>query len=115
MKEAILEATIKIDTERIIDDIDPKIYGVFMEPIGFNRNGVTGNTMYGPVYNPDSPLANDHGFNTAYIDAAKELRLNNMRWPGRMGLDPKTNDLSARNWHGVSTSLIRWVQMNGFS
>jgi len=30
-------ATIKIDVNRKISDIDPKIYGVFMEPIhGFN-------------------------------------------------------------------------------
>jgi alpha-N-arabinofuranosidase len=29
-------ATIKIDVDRTIGEIDPKIYGVFMEPIHFN-------------------------------------------------------------------------------
>ena len=35
-------ATIKIDVDRKISDIDPKIYGVFMEPIHFNgrTNGI---------------------------------------------------------------------------
>ena len=30
------KATIKIDIDRNISEIDPKIYGVFMEPIHFN-------------------------------------------------------------------------------
>ncbi len=29
-------ASIKIDVERVIGEIDPKIYGVFMEPINFS-------------------------------------------------------------------------------
>ncbi len=35
-------ATIKIDVNRPIAEIDPKIYGVFMEPIHFNgtQNGL---------------------------------------------------------------------------
>ncbi len=76
------EAVIKIDTDRIIDDIDPRIYGIFMEPIGINREGSVRNTLYGPVYDPDSPQANEDGFIIEYIEAAKELRLTNMRWPG---------------------------------
>ena len=43
------QATIKIDIDRIIGEIDPKIYGVFMEPIGYQRGEVSGNTMYGPL------------------------------------------------------------------
>jgi alpha-N-arabinofuranosidase len=126
MEEPLRDAVIKIDTERVIDDIDPRIYGVFMEPIGFNRNGVSGNTMYGPVYNPDSPLANADGFNTAYIEAAKELRLNNMRWPGgnftanyhwQDGIGPKDKRPVRRElaW-GVNESnqvgTDEWVQLN---
>jgi alpha-N-arabinofuranosidase len=48
------QATIKIDVERVIGEIDPKIYGVFMEPIGFNRGEVSGNTLYGTLYDPES-------------------------------------------------------------
>lgn len=68
------EATIKVDISREIGDIDRNIYGVFMEPIR--------NTMDGLLYDPQHPLANDDGFRTDYIEAARELELTNMRWPG---------------------------------
>ena len=51
-------ATIKIDVDRTISEIDPNIYGVFMEPIHFNgaRMGLSDtadfNTMYGNLYDP---------------------------------------------------------------
>ena len=81
-------AKIKIDVERTISEIDPKIYGVFMEPIQFNgrRLGLPDttsfNTLYGNLYDPSSPLANEDGFRKDYIDAMKELKVSNMRWPG---------------------------------
>jgi alpha-N-arabinofuranosidase len=68
------QATIKVDTSRVVGDIDRNIYGVFMEPIR--------TTMDGLLYNPEHPLANDDGFRTDYIEAARELELTNMRWPG---------------------------------
>lgn len=68
------EAIIKVDILREIGDIDRNIYGVFMEPIR--------TTMDGLLYDPEHPLANEDGFRKDYIDAAKELELTNMRWPG---------------------------------
>jgi alpha-L-arabinofuranosidase len=68
------QATIKIDILRQIGEIDRNIYGVFMEPIR--------NSMDGILYDPGHPLANDDGFRTDYIEAARELQLTNMRWPG---------------------------------
>jgi len=91
-------ATIKIDVDRVISEIDPKIYGVFMEPIHFNgrRMGlpdtVNFNTLYGTLYDPTSPLADENGFRKDYIDAMRELKITNMRWPGGnflMGYDWK--------------------------
>jgi alpha-N-arabinofuranosidase len=80
-------ARITIDTARVIGAIDPKIYGIFMEPTQFNpkRFGVNEparNTMYGTLYNPGSPFANKDGFDSRYIEAAKELKITNIRWPG---------------------------------
>src|SRR6476620_12665776 len=80
-------AKIKIDVERTIGEIDPKIYGVFMEPIQISgRRGLPDsprlNTLYGTLYDPASPLANEDGFRKDYIEAIKELRISNMRWPG---------------------------------
>ena len=82
------DAKIKIDIDRTIGEIDPKIYGVFMEPINFSgrRMGLPDtaifSTLYGALYDPSSPLANENGFRKDYIDAMKELRITNMRWPG---------------------------------
>lgn len=73
------DALIRFDKERIVGEIDPNIYGVFMEPIG-RRDG--SNIVYGPLYDPESPYANEDGFNTRIIDAMRELKIPNMRWPG---------------------------------
>ena len=89
-------ATIKIDVNRKISDIDPKIYGVFMEPIHLMEEEASGfsmvSTIYGNLYDPSSPLADADGFRKDYIDAMKELKVTNMRWPGGnflMGYDWK--------------------------
>lgn len=69
-------AKIKIDIERTIGEIDPKIYGVFMEPMHFTgrRLGLPDtvhfNALYGNLYDPSSPFANEDGFRKDYIDAA---------------------------------------------
>jgi alpha-L-arabinofuranosidase len=81
-------AKIKIDIDRTIGQIDPRIYGVFMEPIQFSgrRMGLPDttsfNTLYGNLYDPSSPLADENGFRKDYIEAMKELQVPNMRWPG---------------------------------
>lgn len=80
-------ARIAVDTARVIGAIDPKIYGMFMEPIQFNPkrfglNEPPRNTLYGTLYNPGSPFANKDGFDTRYIEAARELKITNIRWPG---------------------------------
>lgn len=65
---AAQNATIKIDIERNIGEIDPRIYGVFMEPIQFSGkrfglpDSVQFNTLYGTLYDPSSPLADENGF-----------------------------------------------------
>jgi len=45
-------AKIKIDIERIIGEIDPKIYGVFMEPIHFSgrRMGLPDTVDFNTLY-----------------------------------------------------------------
>jgi alpha-N-arabinofuranosidase len=68
------DATIKIDVRRELGDVDRNLYGVFMEPIRRSMDGL--------LYDPDHPLANQDGFRTDYIEAAHELQLTNMRWPG---------------------------------
>lgn len=125
-------ATIKIDVDRTIGNIDPKIYGVFMEPIHFNGrrmglpDSVDFNTLYGNLYDPSSPLADENGFRKDYIDAMKELKATNMRWPGgnflmgydwKDGIGPKDQRPTRINlaWGGVDNNHVgtdEWIQLN---
>ncbi len=125
-------AKIKIDVTRTVGEIDPRIYGVFMEPIHFNgrRMGlpdtVNFNTLYGNLYDPSSPLADGNGFRKDYIDAMRELKITNMRWPGgnflmgydwRDGIGPKDQRPARINlaWGGVDNNHVgtdEWMQLN---
>jgi alpha-N-arabinofuranosidase len=105
-------AKIKIDVDRTIAEIDPKIYGVFMEPIHFSgrRMGlpdtVSFNTLYGNLYDPSSPLADENGFRKDYIEAMRELKISNMRWPGG-------NFVMGYNWlDGIGPRVQRPVRIN---
>lgn len=125
-------ATIRIDVGRVISDIDPKIYGVFMEPIHLNgrRLGlpdtVEFNTLYGTLYDPKSTLADENGFRKDYIDAMRELKITNMRWPGgnflmgydwKDGIGPKDQRPTRINlaWGGPETNQVgtdEWMALN---
>jgi alpha-L-arabinofuranosidase len=105
-------AKIKLDISREIGDIDPKIYGVFMEPIHFSGkmlglpDTVSFNTLYGNLYDPSSKLADVNGFRRDYIEAMKELKITNMRWPGG-------NYVSGYNWQdGIGPKDKRPVRIN---
>jgi len=124
--------TIKIDVDRVIGDIDPKIYGVFMEPIHFNGrrmglpDSVDFNTLYGNLYDPSSPLADENGFRLDYINAMKELKITNMRWPGgnfvmgynwKDGIGPKDQRPTRINlaWGGIDNNHVgtdEWIALN---
>ncbi|HTR80219.1 MAG TPA: alpha-N-arabinofuranosidase, partial [Bacteroidota bacterium] len=125
-------AKITIDVTRTVGEIDPKIYGVFMEPIHFDgrRMGlpdtVSFNTMYGNLYDPSSPLADENGFRKDYIDAMKELEVADMRWPGgnfamgynwQDGIGPKEQRPVRINlaWGGVDNNHVgtdEWIALN---
>jgi len=125
-------ARIRIDPDRVIGDIDPKIYGVFMEPIQFSgrRMGLPDsmkfNTLYGTLYDPSSPLADENGFKKNYIEAMRELKITNMRWPGgnyvaaynwQDGIGPKEQRPVRKDlaWGGIDNNHVgtdEWVQLN---
>jgi len=69
-----MKAIIKIDLDRKIGAIDPKIYGQFMS----RRPGVTD----GGIYDPDNPLSDERGFRKDVFKAIKKLRPTIIRWPG---------------------------------
>jgi alpha-N-arabinofuranosidase len=76
-------AVIKIDLDKKIADVDPNIYGGFLEPIR--------TVVYGSIYDPKSALADENGFRKDFIQLVKELHIPVVRWPGG-------NYVSGYNW-----------------
>jgi alpha-N-arabinofuranosidase len=70
----ILAATVTINTERVGGDIDPKLYGNFIEHLG--------RCIYGGIFEEGSPLSDSNGFRRDVLDAVKKLNVPILRWPG---------------------------------
>src|SRR5215475_15097034 len=73
-QEGPFSARIKIDTERVIGDIDQKIYGNFIEHLG--------RCIDGGVFDEGSSLSDSNGFRRDVLEAARELNVTQLRWPG---------------------------------
>lgn len=69
-----LQARVKIDTERVIGEIDPKIYGNFLEHLG--------RCIQGGAFEEGSPLSDANGYRRDVLKAAKDLHVTLLRWPG---------------------------------
>jgi alpha-N-arabinofuranosidase len=69
-----LKARVKIDSERVIGAIDPKLYGNFAEHLG--------RCIEGGIFDEKSPLADADGFRKDVFEAAKNLNVTLLRWPG---------------------------------
>jgi len=67
-------ARIKIDTDRAISQIDPKLYGNFVEHLG--------RCVDGGVFQEGSKLSDADGYRTDVIEAVKGLKVGLLRWPG---------------------------------
>jgi alpha-N-arabinofuranosidase len=90
-------ARIKIDFDRKIGTIDRNIYGNFIEHLG--------RCIYGGVYDEGSPLSDDDGFRKDVLEAARNMHISLLRWPGgnfssgyswKDGIGPK--DARPRRW-----------------
>jgi alpha-N-arabinofuranosidase len=69
-----LNARIKVDTERVIGDIDPLLYGNFIEHLG--------RCIDGGVFQEKSRLSDARGYRRDVLDAARKLKVSILRWPG---------------------------------
>ena len=81
--EAEQTAVIKVDLDRKIGKVDPNIYGAFVEPIR--------TVVYGSIYDPKSPLADENGLRKDFVQLIKDLHIPVVRWPGG-------NYVSGYNW-----------------
>src|SRR5204862_2914610 len=73
-QQSQLRARVKIETERVIGDIAPQIYGNFIEHLG--------RCIDGGIFEEKSPLADANGFRKDVFDAVRKLNVTNLRWPG---------------------------------
>ena len=67
-------ARIKIDPDRIIGAIDPKLYGNFAEHLG--------RCIEGGIFEEGSPLSDAQGYRKDVMEAVKNLHVTLLRWPG---------------------------------
>src|SRR5512137_1509412 len=102
-----MKNTIRIDLERTIAPIDRNLFGGFAEHLG--------RCIYGGIYEPGSPLADEHGFRKDVLAALRRLRMPVIRYPGgnfvsgyrwRDGVGP-AGERPARTdlaWHDLETN-----------
>jgi len=77
------KATITLHRKLRIGEVDNRLYGSFIEHLG--------RAIYGGIYEPDHPTADEDGFRRDVIDLVKELQVPIVRYPGG-------NFVSGYNW-----------------
>jgi len=89
----LLHAKMVLDRNFIISKTDPRIFGSFIEHIG--------RAVYGGIYEPDHPEADEMGFRRDVIEMVKQLNVPIIRYPGG-------NFVSGYNWEdGVGPREVR--------
>ncbi|WP_413381383.1 alpha-N-arabinofuranosidase [Alkalihalobacillus sp. 1P02AB] len=79
----LLKAKMVVDKDFRISEIDERIYGSFIEHLG--------RAVYGGIYDPEHPDADQNGFRADVIHLVKELNIPIIRYPGG-------NMVSGYNW-----------------
>ncbi|MBQ2915870.1 MAG: alpha-N-arabinofuranosidase [Clostridia bacterium] len=92
-----MKAKITANKKFIIGNIDNRIYGSFIEHLG--------RAVYGGIYEPAHPSADDQGFRQDVIDLVKKLNVPIIRYPGG-------NFVSGYNWEdGIGDKTKRPKRM----
>lgn len=90
---------LKLNENRTLSSVDPMIYGQFIEH--FHRQ------IYGGVYDPQHPSADEDGFRTDVLEAMKKIRVPILRWPGgcfvsayhwKYGVGPNRTPMFDKAW-----------------
>lgn len=78
-----MKAKLKLNRDYVVSKIDERIYGSFIEHLG--------RAVYGGIYEPEHPQADDMGFRKDVLDLVRELKVPIVRYPGG-------NFVSGYNW-----------------
>ncbi|RIX59613.1 alpha-N-arabinofuranosidase [Paenibacillus nanensis] len=77
------KSTMLIDKNFTVSEVDPRLYGSFIEHLG--------RAVYGGIYDPGHPTADENGFRQDAVEAIKALNVPIIRYPGG-------NFVSGYNW-----------------
>lgn len=77
------KARIIVDKDFRIGEVDPRIYGSFIEHMG--------RAVYGGIYDPGHPTADENGFRGDVLELVRDLQVPFVRYPGG-------NFVSGYNW-----------------
>lgn len=78
-----IQSKVMVDKNFVVADVDKRIYGSFIEHLG--------RAVYGGIYEPGHPSADEQGFRRDVIEAVKALQVPIIRYPGG-------NFVSGYNW-----------------
>ncbi|RUS46641.1 alpha-N-arabinofuranosidase [Cohnella sp. AR92] len=67
-------ARIKVEKEFRVGEVDPRLYGSFIEHLG--------RAVYGGIYEPGHPSADEEGFRTDVLELVRGLQVPIVRYPG---------------------------------
>jgi alpha-N-arabinofuranosidase len=115
-------AKLRLDKHFTIAPVDRRLFGVFIEPIR--------TIVYGSIYNPVHPNADEHGFRKDVIALMRELGPSAIRYPGgnyisnyhwQDGIGPKENRPTRydKAWYAVDNNHMGideytdWIQKIG--
>jgi alpha-L-arabinofuranosidase len=79
----VLTVKVLLDRDAIIGTTDPRLFGAFVEHLG--------RCVYGGIFEPGHPLADERGFRRDVLELVRELGPTIMRYPGG-------NFVSGYNW-----------------
>lgn len=78
-----MKSTMIVDKDFKLAEVDPRVYGSFIEHLG--------RAVYGGIYEPGHPTADENGFRRDALEAIKKLNVPIIRYPGG-------NFVSGYNW-----------------
>ena len=92
-----------------VADVPPRLFGSFVEHLG--------RCVYGGIYEPSHPTADENGFRQDVLDLVKELGVTCVRYPGgnfvsnynwEDGIGPRENRPMRATWPGIAPKPTRW-------
>jgi alpha-N-arabinofuranosidase len=79
----VARARVVVDRDFRVGQVDPRLYGAFVEHLG--------RAVYGGIYEPEHPTADEMGFRGDVLELVRELGVPFVRYPGG-------NFVSGYNW-----------------